>query len=192
MRFDEFLDLHGISLTAVDRYDGYIVQVAVPADWEAVDTSWSTTPVWIWREGCDTEPWRANAVLTLARADRALEPAEVFVMLCEWQVQMLTGVHEVDRDPAVAHEGPGVMGTLDLLINTDAGILESVVMSRIIATDSDTLIAQLTLTAPLESAMQRSRIGFGLISSSPPAGPYQFPDEPAAAPGAPATISAEV
>ena len=185
MRFDEFLERNGVSFTPVSHYDGYLVQVAVPPDWEeAIDTSSSATPVWIWRDGNGREPFCANAVLTLAQTDAPMDPAAAFAKLCEWQVQMLPGVHEMRRDPAVGHAGPGVMGILELLINTDVGRLESMVMSCIIATDAYTLIAQLTLTVPIDSALERSRVGLGVIpSSEAPLASQQLPGAPAA-PGA--------
>lgn len=168
MRLDHFLERNGIAVATVSQFDGYLVEVAVPLEWEAVDTSSSATPVCIWRDKPGIEPVCANAVLTLVQADAALDPAEVFAMLCEWQVQMLPGIHEVNRESALTDTdtGAGVRGTLALLINTDVGVLESVVMSRIIPTCGHTLIAQLTFTALAESRVGRGRIGLGVVTAS--------------------------
>jgi hypothetical protein len=71
----------------------------------------------------------------------------------------------------VPHQGPGVMGTLALLINTDIGVLESAVGMRIITTAEHTLIALLTVTTLPESPFDLSRIGFGVtpVASAGPA-----------------------
>lgn len=162
MRFDDFVRQNGIPFVPAEQFDDYLVEVAVPADWEAVQPS-SGPRVWVWRNDPFKERFCANAVLTLARADAVLDPAGVFEMLCEWQAQMLPGIHEVNRALAEDRVGPGVMGTLELLANADVGVLESVVIARIIATDTQTLIAQLTFTALPESPVRRSQIGFGVI-----------------------------
>lgn len=182
MRFDEFVHQRGVPFGPVDRLDGYLVEVVVPPDWEAVQSP-TATPVLIWRDDPSKERFCANAVLTMARADAALDPHDVFAMLCEWQVHMMPGIHEIQRESAAPHAGPGLLGILDLLINTDVGVLQSVVMSRIIATDHHTLIAQLTFTAQPDSLVQRSRIGFGVVpaSEAPPTSPL-LPGAPAARP----------
>lgn len=182
MRFDEFVHQNGISLAAVDQFDGYLVEVAVPPDWEGVQSS-SNTPVLVWRDRHSQEPFCANAVLTMSQAEAALNPDDVFAMLCEWQLQMMPGMLEVQRESGAAHAGPGVLGIFDLLINTDVGLLQSVVMSRIIATDTRTLIAQLTFTALADSPVHRSQIGFGVIPASEAAPtPPPFPGAPVPGP----------
>lgn len=176
VRFDEFVQNNGIPFAAVEQFDGYLVEVVLPPDWEPVHAP-SGLLTWVWRNDPCNKRFCANAVLTMARAEADLDPTEVFTMLCEYQVQMLPGIHEMHRDAAVEHEGPGLMGALELLINTDLGVLECVVLARVIASGGHTLIAQLTLTALPESSVPRSQIGFGMFpapvvatASSPPAG----------------------
>ena len=185
MRFDEFLECNAISFSVVNELDGYLVEVAVPTEWVAVQSS-LVPSAWVWRDDPCKELFCANAVLTMARAESLIDPDEVFTMLCEWQVQMMPGVHEMRREPAVEHSGPGIMGTLDLIINTDIGILQCVEMARVIAADSHTLIAQLTFTSLLESPVHRSQIGFGVFPSS-----WASPTQPSF-PGAPAPGPTEV
>ena len=168
MRFDEFVHQSGIPFAPVKQFDGYLVDVAVPADWVPVHSP-PGPMAWVWRDDPCKERFCANAVLTMARVEAALDPSEVFTMICEWQVEMLPGIHEMHRDTAVEHEGSGLMGTLDLLINTDIGVLESVVMARVIATGEQMLIAQLTFTALPESSVRRSQLGFGVFPATPAA-----------------------
>jgi hypothetical protein len=165
MRFDEFLDRNGLSVEAIDQFDGYFVEVAVPLGWEAAASA-AATRVWIWRDDPCREQLCANAVLTLSRVEAVLDPAEVLSMLCDGQAQLLPGIHEVHRESSVAAEGPGVRGILALVINTDIGVLECVVAARIIAADQQTLIAQLTVTALPESPVDPSAIGFGVVPAA--------------------------
>jgi len=99
------------------------------------------------RDDPSVEEFRANAVLTMHRVEAALEPAEVFTMLCEQQLQSVPGTHEQHRDLAAAAEGPGAAGSLSMRINSDLGPIDSVSRSRIITTGQEVLIAQLTATA---------------------------------------------
>ena len=108
MRFDEFLECNAISFSVVNELDGYLVEVAVPTEWVAVQSS--------------------------------LVPS---AWVC-------------------------------------------VVMARVIAADSHTLIAQLTFTSLLESPVHRSQIGFGVFPSS-----WASPTQPSF-PGAPAPGPTEV
>ena len=182
MQFEEFLNRDGISVEAVDQFDGYLVEVVVPPGWEASESP-AATRVWVWRHDPCCEQFCANAVLTLSRVGAALDPTEVFSMLCEGQAQMLPGIHEVHRELAPTHEGPGVRGILALRINTDIGVLECVVAACIIPADQQTLIAQLTVTALPESPVDTKAIGFGVLPAAW-AGPATKQFHSAAAPTA--------
>jgi hypothetical protein len=68
------------------------------------------------------------------------------------------GCHELHRELAAATEGAGVVGTLAVQITHELGTIDSVCRSRIITTEQETLIAQLTVTALHDSPVDRAHI----------------------------------
>ncbi|MDD7814689.1 LpqN/LpqT family lipoprotein [Mycobacterium sp. CSUR Q5927] len=157
MRFDEFVALNGVALSPVDRFDGFAVDVGVPPDWEPFDSA-AGIGVWICRSDPRIDQFCANAVLTLHHVEAPLDAADVFAMLSEQQLQSVPGCRELHRELATATEGPGVTGVLTMQINHELGVLDSVSRSRIITTEQETLIAQLTVTALHDSPVDRENI----------------------------------
>ena len=146
MRFDEFLQQHGIVAVPVDRFDGFEVSVVGPHDWEAVEDR-PGMRIWVWREDPYLQQFCANAVLTMHRVAVALDPPEVFAMLSDEQVHLVPGCHEHQRTSAPAEDGIGLQGTLSSQFDSEFGTIDSISRTRIIPTAQATLIAQLTLTA---------------------------------------------
>ena len=107
----------------------------------------------------------------MTQVEAVLDPAEVFPMLCEWQLHMVPGTQETSRDLSDATEGPGIVGTLALRIPSDHGLLDSESVTRILTTPQRTLIAQLTLTALLESPVDRNNIGLAVTCDVADAAP---------------------
>ena len=157
MRFDEYLAAANLSAVAVDRFDGYAVNVAVPMDWDPVDTG-PGAPLWVWRADPSRAVFGANLVLTQSRVAAVIDPAEVFDMLCTWSVDSFPTTHEFSREVALAAEGPGILGRFGMLIHCDIGVVSSESLTRIIRTEDSTLITQLTLTALADSPVERERI----------------------------------
>lgn len=157
MRFDEFMAGYGVVMSPVDRFDGFAVDVGVPPDWEPFDSAVGIG-VWVCRSDPCIDQFCANAVLTLHRAEASLDAGEVFAMLGEQQLQSVPGCREIHRELAAATEGPGAMGVLEMHITHELGTIDSVSRSRIIATEQETLIAQLTVTALHDSPVERANI----------------------------------
>jgi hypothetical protein len=160
-RLDEFLNVNGIPMAAVEQFDEYAVDVALPPGWEPFQSP-PGTRVCIWREDPFGSRFCTNVVLTMTQVEAVLDPAEVFPMLCEWQLHVVPGTQETSRDLSDATEGPGIVGTLALRIPSDHGLLDSESVTRILTTPQRTLIAQLTLTALLESPVDRNNIGLAV------------------------------
>ena len=161
MRLDEFLDNSGIPVAVVEQFDEYAVDVALPPGWEPFQSP-PGTRVCIWRADPVGARFCANVVLTMSQVEAALDPAEVFPMLCQWQLLMVPGTQETSRELAHANEGPGLIGTLALHIPSDFGLLDSESVTRILTAQRRTLIAQLTLTALPESPVDRNNIGLAV------------------------------
>jgi hypothetical protein len=166
VRFDEFVADTGIVVTPAEEFDGFAVSVILPPDWEPLDSEQFTgmpgTRAWAWPAdpGIERVRFAANAVLSMSRVEAALDPAEVFSMLCEWQVHMVQGTRERNRALELASEGPGVVGTLMMEITTDDyGPIASVSRTRIVPAGPQILIAQLTITALLDSPIDKANIG---------------------------------
>lgn len=168
LRLDEFLGNHDILMSVVEQFPEYAVDVALPPDWEPFHSP-PDARVCIWRGDPDRERFCANVVLTMNQIEAVLDPAEVFPMLCEWQLHMVPGTQETSRDLSDATEGPGIVGTLALRIPSDHGLLDSESVTRILTTPQRTLIAQLTLTALLESPVDRNNIGLAVTHDAPDA-----------------------
>ena len=73
-------------------------------------------------------------------------------------MQALPDSHELRRDLVAAAEGPGFAGVLDMSIAAEAGTVDSLSLSRIIADDRRTWIAQLTLTCLADSPVDRAGV----------------------------------
>jgi len=166
VRLDELVHENEIVMVAVDQFDGYAVDVALPAEWEPVKSD-AGQRVCIWRADPLRRQFCTNVVLTMTQIEASFDPAEVFPMLCEWQMYQLPGTQEISRECAPATEGPGVVGSLGLQIPSANGLLDSVTVMRILATAERTLIAQLSLTALPESPVDRDHIGLAVTSVVP-------------------------
>ena len=175
MRLDEFLVSNGITMAVVEQFDEYAVDVAVPPGWEPFQSP-PGTRVCIWRADPNGARFCANVVLTMTQVEAVLDPAEVFPMLCQWQLLMVPGTQATSRDLSDATEGPGMVGTLALQVPSDQGLLDSESVTRILTTPHRTSIAQLTLTALPESPVDRNHIGLavtrqpGDVTRTPAAG----------------------
>ena len=165
MRFDEYLAANNISAVAVEGFDGYAVNVAVPLDWDPVDTG--SIPVWVWREDPAKAVFCATLVLTQSRVAADLDPAEVFDMLCAWTIDSFPTTYEFSREIDQAGDGPGIMGRFGMLIHCDIGVVSSESLTRIIRTEDHTLITQLTLTAMADSPVDRARIFLAVRPDAP-------------------------
>lgn len=151
MRFDEFTAQRGVAVIPVDKFAGFIVQVEVPSGWELFAEA-SGMAVWINTYEISTSEFCTNAVLTMNRVEALLDPPKVFAMLNDQQLQSVPGCRELRRDLADATEGDGVVGLLAVEIDHELGTIESVSRTRIVRTEQETMIAQLTVTALQESA----------------------------------------
>ncbi|ORV59441.1 hypothetical protein AWC03_12980 [Mycobacterium europaeum] len=157
MRFDEFVQKSGVSVSPVDRFVGFVVEVGVPPGWEPFDSAVGAR-VWVCRNDPCIEVFCANAVLTMHCVDEPLDTGDVFAMLVEQQLQSVPGSVELRRQLAAATEGPGIVGLLAMQIAHELGTVDSVSRSRIITTEQQTLIAQLTVTALHDSPVDRTQI----------------------------------
>ncbi|OBH30853.1 hypothetical protein A5692_18325 [Mycobacterium sp. E342] len=157
MRFDEFVQGSGISVYPVDRFVGFLVEVGMPPGWETFHSAVGTR-VWVWRDDPCIDTFCANAVLTMHRVEAPLDPVDVFAMLSDQQLQSVPSPVELRREFAAATEGPGIVGMLAMRIAHELGIVDSGSQSRIIATEEETLIAQLTVTALHDSPVNRAQL----------------------------------
>lgn len=166
MRFDEFVERAGITVSPLDLFPGYVVEVGLPPSWELVNSAIGVR-VWIHRTDPHIDKFCANAVLMMHRVDAALDPSDVFATLIEQQVQSVPGCHELHRELAVATEGAGVTGALAMQITHELGTIDSVARSRIIITaEQETVIAQLTVTALHDLRVDRANIWLTVRSSA--------------------------
>jgi hypothetical protein len=175
MRFDEYVEKRGVAVFPVDRFAGYVVEVGVPPDWEPVDSA-RGIGVWVCGDDPRLEQFCANAVLTLHRVEAALGADEVFAMLTEQQLHTVPGSQELHRELVAASEGVGSAGALFMQITDELGIIDSVSRSRIITTEQETLIAQLTVTALHDSPVDRAHIWLAVrtgAGASPASAGYQ-------------------
>lgn len=157
MRLQQFLQETGITVLPVDRFDGFVVEVGAAPGWNPFDSAVGLR-VWVNRNDPLINDFCANAVLTMHCVDAVLDAREVFTMLAEQQARMVPGCHESQRELAAATEGAGSVGTLVLDMSQTCGPVTSESQSRIIATDHETLIAQLTVTALRNSPVNRSDV----------------------------------
>lgn len=173
MRFDEFVAGNNVVASPVDRFDGLLVDAGVPPEWEPFDSDVGIG-VWVCRNDPCINKFCANAVLTMHRVQPPLNADQVFAMLTEQQLQSEPDCHELRREFAPATEGPGAIGVLGMHITHELGTIDSVSRSRIIATEQETLIAQLTVTALHDSPVERANIWLavriGTAAAPPSAG----------------------
>jgi hypothetical protein len=92
------------------------------------------------------------------RVETALDPAEVFAMLVEQQLQVAPASSELRRELTAATEGAGIKGLLAMQIAHELGTIDSASQSRIITAEQETLIAQLTVTALHDSPVDRAHV----------------------------------
>jgi hypothetical protein len=157
MRFDEFVERAGVAVSPVDQFPRFVVKVGVPPGWEPFDSA-PGMRVWVCRSDPRIDEFCANAVLTMHRVEAVLDAREVFTMLIEQQLQSAPGCHELHRELAAATEGAGVTGLLAMEITHELGTIDSASRSRIVTTEQETLIAQLTVTALHDSPVDRAQI----------------------------------
>jgi hypothetical protein len=167
VRFDDYVAVHGIVVTPCDDFDGYAVTVGLPPDWAVLDTDivgeLPGKQIWAWPNDPLIERFGANAVLSLSRVTASLDPAEVFAMLCESQKQIVAGTRERSRALRAATDGPGVDGLQLLEISTeDYGRVASASRTRIVPAAAETLIAQLTITALVDSPVDFADTGLSV------------------------------
>ncbi len=175
VRFEDYVAERGIPVAPADEFDGYSVTVALPPDWSLFDPqSLGELPgkrVWGWPADPFIERFGANAVLSLSRVGAAPDPAELFAMLCESQMHMIEGTRERARSVTAATEGPGVVGLQFLEFSTEEfGRIGSASRTRIVPAGSQTLIAQLTVTALVESPVDFADTGL-TVAPGDAAGP---------------------
>ncbi|OPX07853.1 hypothetical protein B1790_21930 [Mycobacterium sp. AT1] len=107
-------------------------------------------------------------MLTMHRVEAVLDAGEVFGMLVDQQVQGVPGCREVQRGLVAATEGPGVIGSLDMEIVHERGVIDGSSRSRIVTAGEETLIAQLTVTALRRSPMERDGVWLTVRTGVPP------------------------
>jgi hypothetical protein len=157
MRMDQLIETTGTVVRPVDRFGGLLVKVGLPPAWEPVESPFGSH-IWVWIGDPRIKDFGANAVLTMHVMESIFDGATVFPALCEQQLQMLSGGRELKRELSAATEGPGVTGLFVTQVSADVGVIESVARSRIVTTDRETLIAQLTVTALNDSPVDWSEI----------------------------------
>lgn len=199
MRFSEYATRSGIAVVRVDRYSGFVVEVGMPAGWELV-RSVPGMRLWCRSDEKSKGAFCSNAVLTMHSVAAALDEHDVFAMLADEQLQSAPGCQEARREATSADDGIGVYGLFALQIPAhEFGAIESVSRSRVIKYGPETMVAQLTVTALLTSAVNHSafrlvvrpgaaaegvsvNIDAGLHESVPPAEPYEPVQSPSFAP----------
>jgi hypothetical protein len=157
MRFDDFVKKHGLAVSPVNRFAGFIVEVGVPPGWEPFDSA-AGVRVWACRDDPCIKEFCANAVLTMHRVEAPLDPAEVFTMLADQQLQSAPGCRELRRELGPAGKSVGVQGLLAMQITHGLGAIDSASQSRIITAGQETMIVQLTVTARHDSPVSRAQI----------------------------------
>lgn len=178
MRFDDFVEKHGLAVSPVDLFAGLVVEVGVLPGWEPFDSTVGVR-VWVCRSDPCIEEFCANAVLTMHRVEAPLDPAEVFAMLAEQQLQSAPACRELHRELGPASESVGVQGYLAMQITHELGTIDSTSRTRIITAGQETLIAQLTVSALHDSPVDRAHIWLtvrpGAAAGPGPSGHHRAP-----------------
>jgi hypothetical protein len=157
MRFDEYVEKHGLAVSPVNRFASFLVEVGVPPGWEPFDSA-PGLRVWACRDDPRIEEFCANAVLTMHRVEAPLDAGEVFAMLADQQLRSAPGCRELRRALGPAGESAGVHGYLAMRIPHELGTIDSASQTRIITAGQETLIAQLTVTARHDSPANRAHL----------------------------------
>lgn len=157
MRFDEFIHESEFVVTPVDVFVDFIVEVGMQPGWEPFESA-PGLRLWMCRVDPYIDVFCANAVLTMHRVEAPLGAAGVFGMLVEQQLESVPMCSEVRRELAAATEGAGVIGVLEMRIEHELGTINSVSRSRIIASDQDTKIAQLSVMALADSPVNSAGV----------------------------------
>lgn len=157
MRFDEFMRESGVGVHPVDVFPGLVLDVGAGSGWESLNSAVGIR-VWICRTDPFIDEFCANAVLTMHRVEAVLHPNEAFEMLVDQQVLGVPGCREVHRGLMAATEGPGVVGGLATSITHERGTVDGLSRSRIVTTEQETLIAQLTVTTLRDSPVERDGV----------------------------------
>jgi len=157
MRFDEFVVQHGLAVSPVNRFAGFLVEVGVPPGWKPFESAVGVR-VWAWRADPYIEKFCANAVLTMHQVEAALDPAELFTMLVHQQLQSVPRCRELHRELGPAGESVGVQGMLQMQIADELGTIDSASQTRVITAGQETMIAQLTVTALHDSPVDRADV----------------------------------
>lgn len=165
-----------VDVTPVDRLAGFDVNVGLPLGWDPFESA-AGLRVWVCRNDPLIAEFCANAVLTMHCIKAELEAGEVFAMVAEQQLQSVPESRELRREVTAATEGPGVVGALAMEIGSKPGIIDSVCQSRIITTDRETLIAQLTVTALHNSSVRQDEVWLTVrkTGAAGSAGHYDWP-----------------
>lgn len=170
MRFDEFLVRGGLTVTAVDRFAGFVVEVGLPTGWQEFR---EIPGMQVWCDGSQISSGRfcANAVLTMHLIEAPLDEDEVFAMLVEEQVALVPLCGEERREVVPADDGIGVAGLLVLDIPAhEFGALDSLSRSRIIRYGPQTMVAQLTVTAPQSAPVNWAEFALTVRPGAAPVG----------------------
>lgn len=157
MRFDEFMQESGVVVRPVDVFPGLVVEVGAGSGWESLNSA-KGIRVWICRSDPCIEEFCANAVLTMHRVEAVLDPGEVFGMLVDQQVLGVPGCRDVHRGLVSASEGPGAVGSLAMEITHERGTVDGLSTSRIVTTEQETHIAQLTVMTLRDSPVDRDGV----------------------------------
>ena len=165
MRFQEFVADHHIQVLPADRFVGFTVDVELPPQWEQVDAP-SGLRVWVWTDDPRKEVFCANAVLNLYRVQASVDSGALFSTICEQELQSVPNCRELYRNVSAATEGPGVAGTLVLQIDHGVGTIDSATRSRIISTEQETLIAELTISALHDSIPEEPQFVLSVIPNN--------------------------
>jgi hypothetical protein len=167
MRFDEFMQESGVVVRPVDVFPGLIIDVGAGSGWESLNSAVGLR-VWICRADPFIDEFCANAVLTMHRVEAVLHPSEVFGMLVDQQVLGVPGCREVRRSLVSASEGPGAVGSLAMEITHERGTVVSLSTARLVTTEQEMHIAQLTVTTLRDSPVDRDGVWLTVRTGVPP------------------------
>jgi hypothetical protein len=165
VRLDEYLSTNAITSAAVNHFPGYDVKVGLPAGWAPFDGG-PGIKLWAWADDPNIDTFCSNIVLTMHAIPAAIDPAEVFAMLCDEQAHLLPDSTEQGRALGAASDGPGIVGRLAMTIGSEHGLLASESLTRIVTDTTETFIAQLTLTALSDSPVDHAGIWLNVLPAA--------------------------